>query len=256
MAINHYYRQEWAPSGGDPNIMEKGLGEWLERDVKKSIDRLIHEPATLTEQEMATLLTYLELQRIRVPRQFDMAKTLMQETLMRDMPSEAAALIRAGRASLTIEDSARFEYIRTLVGKLSPWFGVMKWEICQAEEGASFVTTDSPLSLYNPATPPPAEPGLALAGTIVLFPLDSHHMLFLRHSEYLTRSDMSPLAVLPEPSVKDGWISIASGRVWNTDKVNTFNWQMLQLCDRFVVAESREVLEACISYDNRWLYSA
>lgn len=256
MTINHYYRQEWAPSGVDPNIMEKGLGEWLEKDAKKSIDRLIHAPATLTEQEIATLLSYLELQRIRVPRQFDMVKTLMQETLMQHMPSEAAAEIRAGRASLTIEKPARFEYIRTLVGRLLPWFGAMKWEICQAEEGISFVTTDSPLSLYNPAVPPPAEPGLALAGTIVLFPLDSRHVLFLRHSEYRIGSEMSPLTVLPEPSVKDGWISIASGRVWKKDKVNTFNWQMVQLCDRLVVAESKEVLEACISYDSRWLYSA
>ena len=81
-------------------------------------------------------------------------------------------------------------------------------------------------------------------------------MLFLRHSEYQIGSEMSPLTVLPEPSVKDGWISIAFGTVWNTNRVNTFNWQMLLLCDRFVVAESKEVLEACISYDSRWLYSA
>ena len=256
MTINHYYRQEWAPSGVDPNIMEKGLGEWLETHAKKSIDRLIHEPATLTEQEMATLLIYLEWQRIRVPRQFDMAKTLMRETLMQNMPDEAAALIRAGRATLSIENPARFEYIRTLVGKLFPWFGGMKWQICQAEEGASFVTTDSPVSLYNREAPPPAEPGIALAGTIVFFPLDSRHVLLLRHSEYRTKSDMSPLTVLPEPSVKDRWIPIASGKVWNTNVVNTFNWQMLQLCDRFIVAESKEVLEACISYDSRWLHSA
>jgi len=256
MTINHYYRQEWAPSGVDPNIMEKGLGEWPETDAKKSIDRLIHAPATLTEQETTTLLSYLELQRIRVPRQFDMAKTLMRETLIQHMPPEAAVLIRAGKATLSIENPARFEYIRTLVGRFLPWFGIMKWEICQAEEGASFVTTDSPLSLYNPAAPPPAEPGIALAGTIVFFPLDSRHVLLLRHSEYRTESEMSPLTVLPEPSVEDRLISIASGRAWNTDKVNTFNWQMFQLCDRFVVAKSKEVLETCTSNDIRWLYSA
>ena len=256
MTINYYYRQEWAPTGVDPNIMEKGLGEWLETHAKKSIDRLINEPATLTEQEIATLLTYLELQRIRVPRQFSMVKSLMRETLMTNMPPEAAALIRTGRASLTIEKPARFEYIRTLIGKLYPWFGAMKWEICQAEEGANFVTTDSPLSYYNPEALPPAEPGIALAGTKVFFPLDSRHVLLLRHSEYRTKSKMSPVTVLPEPSVKDGRISITHGEVWNPDKVNTFNWQMLQLCDRFVVAASKEVLEACISYDSRWLYSA
>ena len=46
MKINSYYRQDWAPSGVDPNIFEKTLGGWLERDAKESIDRLIHYPAT------------------------------------------------------------------------------------------------------------------------------------------------------------------------------------------------------------------
>ena len=80
MTVNYYYRQEWVPSGVDPNILEKTLGEWLEKDAKESIDRLIHEPSTLTAQDTATLLVYLEVQRIRVPRQSDMAKASMRET--------------------------------------------------------------------------------------------------------------------------------------------------------------------------------
>ncbi len=30
MKINSYYCQDWVPPGVDPNILEKGLGEWLE----------------------------------------------------------------------------------------------------------------------------------------------------------------------------------------------------------------------------------
>ena len=247
MKANHYYRQEWTPSGVDPNILEKTLGEWLEADAKESIDRLIHEPSTLTDTDMATLLIYLEFQRIRVPRQSDMAKALMRKTVMRLVPSEAAAEIRAGRFRLTIRDSARFEYMRMLTGQLNSWFEIMEWEVCQAEEGTSFVTTDSPVSLYNPATPPPAEPGLALAGTIVFFPLDSRHVLLLRHSEFRRESDMSPLTVLQEPSLEDEKISVTNGATWNTNIVNNFNWKMVQLCGRLVVAESKEVLEACAS---------
>ena len=247
MKANHYYRQEWAPSGVDPNILEKTLGEWLEPDAKESIDRLIHEPSTLTDTDMATLLIYLEFQRIRVPRQSDMAKALMRKTLMRLVPSEAAAEIRAGRIRLTIRDSARFEYMRMLTGQLHSWFEIMEWEVFQAEEGTRFVTTDSPVSLYNPAAPPPAEPGLALAGTIVFFPLDSRHVLLLRHSEFRRESDMSPLTVLQEPSVEDEKISVTNGATWNTSMVNNFNWKMVQLCDRLAVAESKEVLEACAS---------
>ena len=248
MTANYYYRQECAPPGVDPNILEKTLGEWLEADAKESIDRLIHEPSTLTDTDTATLLIYLEFQRIRVPRQSDMAKALLRETLMRLVPSEAAAEIRAGRVQLTIRDSARFEFMRTmLTGQIHSWFAGMEWEVFQAGEGASFITTDSPVSLYNPATPPPAEPGIALAGTIVFFPLDSRHVLLLRHSAFLSESNMSPLTVLPEPSLEDEQISVTHGATWNTGMVNNFNWKMVQLCGRLVVAESKEVLEACAS---------
>ena len=247
MKANHYYRQEWAPSGVDPNILEKTLGEWLEADTKKSIDRLIQKPSTLTDTDMATLLTYLEFQRIRVPRQSTMAKELMRKTLMSLAPSGVAAEIRAGKFQLTIKDSARFEYMRMSAGQLHLWFGGMKWEVFQAGEGASFVTTDSPVSFYNPATPPPAEPGLALAGTMVFFPLDSRHLLLLRHSQFRRESDTSPLTVLQESSLEDGQVSVMNGATWNTRMVNNHNWKMVQLSGRLVVAQSKEVLEACVS---------
>ena len=257
MTISNYYRQEWASSGVDPNIMEKTLGEWLETDAKESIDRLIHEPSTLTETNTETLLNYLEVQRIRVPRQAEMAKALIRETLLRLAPPEAAAEIRAGRVLLTIKDSARFEFMRTLLGKLQTWFGEMEWEVVRAEDGANFVTTDSPVSLYNLAFRPPAEPGLGLAGTVVFFPLDSRHVLLMRHSEFSTQERVSPLTVLEEPCVENDQnsISISHGLEWNTDFVNDFNRKMVQRGQRFVVAESKEVLEACVSDDSRPLCS-
>ena len=58
---------------------------------------------------------------------------------------------------------------------------------------------------------------------------------------------MSRLTVLQEPTDEDGKISITHGTMWNTEVVNNFNWKLLRLCDRFVVAESRMVLSACVS---------
>jgi hypothetical protein len=58
MKINSYYRQEWAPDGVDPNILEKSLGEWLEVNAKDSIDRLVNSPSSLTDDDIATLLIY------------------------------------------------------------------------------------------------------------------------------------------------------------------------------------------------------
>lgn len=256
MKINYYYRQEWAPPGVDPNILEKTLGEWLETAAKDSIDLLIRQPSALTDVDTATLLTYFELQRIRVPRQSEMAKALMRETLLRLAPPDAAAEICAGRVLLTIKDSARFEYMRMLIGKLHPWFGSMEWEVFEAEQGAAFITTDSPISLYNAQAPPPAEPGLGLVGTIVFFPLSSRYALLMRHREYAGDTDISPLTILPEPPVEDGHISITHGVVWSKDVVDNFNWKMMRLSDRLVVAESKEILDACIADGSDPLHAA
>jgi len=256
MKINYYYRQDWAPPGVDPNILEKTLGEWLETAAKDSIDLLIHQPSALTDIDTATLLTYFELQRIRVPRQAEMAKALMRETLLRHAPPETTAEIRAGNVLLTIKDSARFDYMRMLIGTLHPWFSSMEWEVLEADQGAAFITTDSPVSLYNAQTPPPAEPGLALAGTIVFFPLSSRYALLMRHPVYARDADITRLQILPEPPVEDGHIAITHGGVWSKDVVDNFNWKMVQLSDRLVVAESKEILDACIADCSRPLHAA
>ena len=247
MKINSYYRQNWAPPGIDPNIFEKTLGEWLEAEAKNSIDRLIHHPASLTDHDTATLLTYFELQRVRVPRQAEAAKEILRQVILRLAPPEAVKAIQAGEVLLTIKDSARFDYMLMSIGKLNPWFGQMEWEVIEAESGVSFVTTDSPVSFYNAKMPPPAEPGLGLMGTVVFFPLSSRHVLLMRHPEYRTKENISPLELLPEPRVEDGQISITHGEIWTTEVVNNFNWKMAQLSNRLVVGESKELLQACTS---------
>ena len=246
MRINSYYRQAWVPAGVDPDILEKGLGEWLEADAKDCIDRLIRSPSQLDDIDTATLLRYIELQRIRVPRQAQSAKELMRNLILRLASPEATAAIRAGEVLLTIKDSARFDYMRMLIGQLDPWFGRMDWEVIEAEKGSAFVTTDSPVSFYNEKFFPPIEPGLALAGTIVFFPLSSRHMLLMRHPEYAGDSAVSPLLVVPKPPDEDGSISITHGAIWDSSVVANLNWKLIQLSDRFIVAESREVLDRSI----------
>jgi hypothetical protein len=243
MKINSYYRQDWVPSGVDPNIAEKTLGQWLERDTKVSIDRLICCSDDLSDEDTATLMIYFESQRIRVPRQFRTAKELMKATLLELAPHDAAHAIQSGELLLEIKDSARFQYMHILTGELHPWFARMEWEVFRAESGAAFVTTDSPVSFYNPRICPPHEAGLALAGTMVFFPLSSRCILLMRHPE----GRVDPLAVLPDPPSKDRPRSIESGRVWSREVVDNFNWKMVKLSDRLVVAESKSVLEACVT---------
>lgn len=247
MRSSYYYRQEWAPAGVDPNVLEKSISEWCEDTAKNAIDCLILDPSRLTEQDFATFLVYLEFQRVRVPRQAKMAMTLMRDTILRLAPPDITANIHAGKFQLTMKKSARFNYMRMMVGQLHPWFARMEWEVIEAEKGTAFVTTDSPLSLYNAACPPPAEAGIAFAGTIVFFPLSSRHLLIMRHPEYRKTPSISRLKILPDPIRGDGLLPVTRGAVWSRNMVTSHNWKMVQLSDRLVVGESKEVLEQCIS---------
>ena len=245
MKINSYYRQEWAPEGIDPNIMETTLGEGLEAEAKGAIDRLIGSPAQLTDGDTAALLAYIELQRIRVPRQAKTAKALMRATLLSMAPPDAVKAITSGEVQLKIKDSARFDYMRMMVGGLSSWFGRMEWEVIAAEEGASFITSDSPVSFYNSSVLPPVEAGIGLAGTMVFFPLSSRCALLMRHLEYSEGSITSPLEVLPTPTHEDGQIPIIHGTIWNQEVVDNFNWKLVQLSSLLIVGDSPKVLERC-----------
>lgn len=246
MKINSYYRQEWAPEGVDPNIMEMMLGEWLEAEAKGAIDRLIETPAQLTDSDTANLMGYIELQRTRVPRQAATAKALMRATILRMAPLATVKAISSGEVQLKIKDSARFDYMRMMVGMLSPWFGRMEWEVFAADDGASFIATDSPVSFYNSSILPPAEAGIGLVGTMVFFPLSSRYTLVMRHPEYRQGGVISPLDVLPTPKHEDGQIPIIHGAIWSREVVDNFNWKLMQLSSRLIVAKSSEVLRRCI----------
>lgn len=246
MRINAYYRQSWVPEGVDPNIMETTLGEWLEAEAKNALDRLIERPASLTDDDTAILLVYLEVQRIRVPRHAEAAKAALRDAVLRLAPAPVLDAILSGRSQLTIKDSARFEGMRALIGKLGPWFSGMEWEVVTAADDASFVTTDSPVSFFHPLLPPPEEAGIALAGTMVFFPLSSRRALVMRHRSRSAMSENLSMEVLPIPEYEDGQIEIIIGAVWDKATVDGFNWRMAMLSSGLIVANDAEVLKRCI----------
>lgn len=239
MKIDGYYRQIWAPTGVDPDIFELEIGEGVESEARVVIDKLIMAPSTLNSRDTASLLVYMELQRIRVPRQAEAAKALMRGVILNSLPLDIAEDMSIGRYRLTIKDSARFEYMRTAIGSIHPWLARMEWEIFEAEGGSAFVTTDSPVSFFNARIMPPYEAGVGLAGTIVLFPLSSRKLLLMRHPE--CRSE-PPLTVLSPGKVVDGVIPISSGTIWNRKLVELTNWRMAHLAHELVVGESADAL--------------
>src|SRR5437879_5090897 len=107
----------------------------------------------------------MELQRIRVPRQAAWATNLMRQHLLTLLGPEMREQLRANKLHLTMKDSARFDFMRSALGTLHPWFSRMEWEVVEAEAGSAFITTDSPVSFVNASFVPPAEAGIGLAGT-------------------------------------------------------------------------------------------
>lgn len=241
MSINVYYRQTWAAQGIDPNIFETELSNGLETDARNVIDKLIMSPHTLNDRDTASLLNYVEVQRIRVPRQAETAKALMRDAILNSAPPNIVARITAGHLQLTMKDSARFEYMAMAVGSIYPWLGRMEWEVFEARTGAAFITTDSPVSFYNPRILPPADAGIGLAGTKVLFPLSSRKLLLMRHPECRSQP---PLTELPPTKLVDGLISVSQGVIWDRDLVELTNLRMAHLAHELVAGESVDALRS------------
>lgn len=246
MHQRHYYRQEWAPPGIDQDLLEKYVGESLESAAAEVIDHLINPPLELDDQVSANFFMYLEFQRIRVPRQIEMGKKLMRDRILFLCPANVTKDILGGKVRLMMKKSAGFIYLKEMMGQINPWFARMKWEVIKAEDGAAFITTDSPVSFWNAACLPPAEAGIGLLGTVVLFPLSPQYLLIMRHPEYKKDAKTLSLKVLAEPTLEDRLVPITTGKVWTRMTVVNHNKVMRVLSDRLLVAESRQVLEECI----------
>lgn len=246
MVRNKYYHQSWAPDGVDKNVLEKRLGNELEPRGLNVLDKLVKTPNDLTDQDLADLLTYLEFQRIRVPRQADLAKELAKTALTMEMMKT-----REGRAALAIgkiviEDSFRFDFMRNVIGSMSPYMSRMEWELVKAPDGSSFITSDSPVSFVNVDFPPPVEAGIGLYGTVAIFPVDAEHMLVLRHPEYM-RNEKGASERLPKGlDHEDGVIALTTSTVWDKKMVESHNWFMYQLAQDVIVGRDKGVLEAAI----------
>ncbi|HDH28847.1 MAG TPA: DUF4238 domain-containing protein [Euryarchaeota archaeon] len=248
MVVNQYYRQKWAPEGIDPNILEKSLGSKLEPEAKAAFDRLLAQAPDINDAETAAMLAYLELQRIRVPRQAEAAKQLLRRAIIKNSPPEVAKSIFDGKVNIDINDSFRFDFMRMVVGQMGVYFSRMEWEVVDAVEGSSFVITDSPVTYHNVDFFPPDEAGIALAGTKVFFPLSASRLLILRHPEYTIDGKVGASDKIPGPELTNGRIKVVFGRAWTEEQVNRANWIMMQLSDRYVAGCNKEILESMVGF--------
>jgi hypothetical protein len=241
MFVRNYNRQEWAPKGADPYILEKTLSN-LESNAKQVIDKLINRSSEFTQDEIINFAVILSHLRMGVPRQAKMAK-VVYEQLISDIVlqnADIAKKLREGKFKIAVKaKESRINFMRQALGPHMYFILKMNWEVIYTSQLAKFITTDSPVTYYNVKIPPPYEAGIALAGTIILFPLSPTHLLTLRHAEYEANSQIDPLTKLElkqlDEMEDEGNTSIQYGIERDGEFVKSTNQILFMQSDRYVV---------------------
>lgn len=201
---NKYYQQSWVPDGIDKNIFEKKLGSEYEPKGLHSLQKIIDEPTNITDDDTANIINFIQLQRLRVPRQAEIAKGLAKTAIEMELLKNPKGRDTLKLGKVIIKDPFRFEFMKNSFGSLSPYLSRMQWEVVTAQRGSCFITSDSPVSFLNERFVPPSEPGIALIGTEVIFPLSSSNLLVMRHPEFANDANADPLASLGTIDIEDG----------------------------------------------------
>ncbi|RLA38762.1 MAG: hypothetical protein DRQ64_08285 [Gammaproteobacteria bacterium] len=246
MVRNKYYHQRWAPEGVDKNILEKLLGASIEPKGMESLRKLIKEPEVLDDEDSANILIYLQFQRLRVPRQADAAKVLAKNAITQELRKTSKGRDALKLGKVVIKDSFRFNFLQMAHGTLTSFFSRMVWQLIEAENGSSFITSDSPVSFHNVDIIPPAEPGPGLYGTRVFFPINKRYLLAMHHPEIESGEEESTAPLPKCIDIEDGLIEIRKDIVWDKKQVQWVNWFMFQQSQDLIVGESKEALETTI----------
>lgn len=241
MVINHYYKQDWAPEGVDQNIFEKGMGAKIENEASFAFQRLITEKEKVSEDDIASILIYLDLQKIRTPKEEKKAKKLYKEhiTNVAMQIPEVAPALKNNEVEIVIKEQARFDYMRTLVGLHMRYFFSMDWNIVEVAPNCSFITSDNPVTLINYEQPPPLETGIGLAGTSVLFPITPSFLLIMTHRQ---DKEIHPLTPIPKPELGATRIRIRSSKCLEKN-VKTFNYFMYANAQGLVVSDNKNFIK-------------
>jgi hypothetical protein len=141
MVRNRYYHQRWVPEGIDKNVLEIRLGQWTEPRGLASLQKLVTSPEFITDDDSANILTYIEFQRLRVPRQAEMAKELARNAITLELIKHPETRESLSNNRIVMKDSLRFEFMRMVSGRLMPYMSRMVWKIARAAEGQLFITS-------------------------------------------------------------------------------------------------------------------
>jgi hypothetical protein len=252
MVIGDYNRQKHAPIGVDQDNLEKWLANFLEPKAAISIEKLRTRPNELTWEDIAYLVVYLDHQRAYVPRQLEIVKNVAISMLLNRVPHgsmdpEFCDAIARGEITINITEDFRFNVMMMASGLFARFFLNMAWQVVKAEEGCSFITSDNPVTFIHPDFSYPFEPGIALTGTHVVFPLDSQYLLIMSHPEYKCNTALPPLEPISDRVLADGRIDNIHEKQFPEELVNLTNSIILKHSHRVIVGSNKDTLEKAIN---------
>jgi len=247
MRRRDYFRQRHAPEGVDEFILERAKADRFESQLRTVIDKLCRGGHELTEDELILFIQYLELQRLTVPRQAQFLKSI-GENFITDLAlgiPEVADGLRKGLWKVEMKDEFRFTALRDILktGKIFTFLSRMVWNVWDVPDGYSFVTSDNPVTIFNPHMTPSEVAGIGLVGSTLLFPLNSSHCLELFHRESLDEPSVDPLTPLDvEPFDVDG-VHIRAGRTMSSELAYAANCLQGLHAEQHLAGSSIEILE-------------
>lgn len=241
-----YFRQNHAPPGKDEFIIEKETDRRIESQLKQIISKVTAGGRELTQDELITFTRHLELQRLRVPKQADFAKSIAKdfiENVAYTIPEVAEGLLK-GSWKIHIKDEFRFNFLHDMVesGELFTHISRMIWNVWDSPDGYIFVSSDNPVSIYNPRVFPPQVAGIGLLGSVLLFPLTPKHCLELIHPERETEEHPDFLRPIEIKPFDVTGVRIRAGRTMSCNKAYVFNCMMGLCADRYLFGSRVEVL--------------
>jgi hypothetical protein len=155
----YYYSQPLPDGGYDHNVFEDGLarleGDWAELAARLSAAERVGR------EEVAYLLGFVGLQRVRVPA----ARDLAERALAHEVTKELRALDAAGAldpkpaglenildlVQVTIDPHKSLEAMAPLLQRLGPVLDCVGYQIIHNHTGLSFITSDNPVSYFDPS---------------------------------------------------------------------------------------------------------
>lgn len=249
---NHYYRVE---KGGKYHTeVEKLLSE-IEGLAAAAILKLEnHEP--LTENDRLHICLFVALQKTRVP-DFEKGTNEMEEKMYRRITKELFSSVEVAEEAInkykdevaaigggSVDAQQLFEFVQEdryrveiprqntiramlkIADHLMPYFMQMDWILLRAADGAAFITTDNPFTIFPPAWYNPNSflgVGVLTRGAKKSVPLSPKSALF-----FLDRGSRYGENLVPR------------------DKMRFFNESYAHNSDRFIFARDEALLRSVV----------